>query len=170
MGLPAASWFSNINAADDLRQAMRIFRASSVSRAVMHFPPTRKFITGLGLSDVRYPFNPELPGSLVEALTGEHAEATDKELAEATVREGGEQFVEAAGDPIISFSHVNISFNGRPVLEDVSFQYGAARRSCILGRSASANPFAAPAHGFLKADSGSIRFEGQEITSLSEEG
>jgi phospholipid/cholesterol/gamma-HCH transport system ATP-binding protein len=117
------------------------------------------------------PFNPELPGSLVEALTGEHAEATDKELAEATVREGGEQFVEAAGDPIISFSHVNISFNGRPVLEDVSFQVWRGQTLCILGRSGVGKSVSLRLlMGFLKADSGSIRFEGQEITSLSEEG
>jgi phospholipid/cholesterol/gamma-HCH transport system ATP-binding protein len=116
-------------------------------------------------------FNPEPPGSLVEALTGDLTEATDKELAEATVREGSDQFVEAAGDPMISFSHVNISFNGRPVLEDVSFQVWHGQTLCILGRSGVGKSVSLRLlMGFLKADSGSIRFEGQEITSLNEEG
>ena len=57
--------------------------------------------------------NPELPETLIEALADGHAEPTDQELAEATVS-GAEQFVEAAGEPIISFSHVSISFNDKP--------------------------------------------------------
>ena len=66
----------------------------------------------------------------MEALSGGGAEATDKELAEATVRGGTDQYVEAAGDPMISFSHVNISFNGRAVLEDMSFS-GRARPDAL---------------------------------------
>ena len=114
--------------------------------------------------------NPELAEALVEALSAGHAEATDQEFAEAADR-GGEHFVEAPGEPIISFSHVSISFDGRPVLEDVNFQVWRGQTLCILGRSGVGKSVALRLlMGFLKPDSGSIHLEGQDITSLSEEG
>jgi phospholipid/cholesterol/gamma-HCH transport system ATP-binding protein len=114
--------------------------------------------------------NPDLPEALVEALTGGHAEATDQEFAAAADRGAG-HFVEAAGDPIISFHNVSISFNGKPVLEDVSFQVWRGQTLCILGRSGVGKSVSLRLlMGFLKPDSGSIRVEGQEIADLSEEG
>jgi phospholipid/cholesterol/gamma-HCH transport system ATP-binding protein len=74
-------------------------------------------------------------------------------------------------DPIIAFSHVGISFDGRPVLEDVSFSVNRGQTLCILGRSGVGKSVALRMlMGFLKPDSGSIRVEGQEITGLGEEG
>ena len=74
-------------------------------------------------------------------------------------------------DPIISFSHVGISFDGRPVLEDVSFAVNRGQTLCILGRSGVGKSVALRLlMGFLKPDSGSIHVEGQEITGLDEEG
>jgi phospholipid/cholesterol/gamma-HCH transport system ATP-binding protein len=114
--------------------------------------------------------NPDSPEALIEALAGGRGEPTDLELAQATVSEAG-QFVEAAGEPIISFSHVNIAFNDRPVLEDVSFQVWRGQTLCILGRSGVGKSVSLRLlMGFLKADSGSIHVEGQEITDLNEEG
>jgi phospholipid/cholesterol/gamma-HCH transport system ATP-binding protein len=114
--------------------------------------------------------NPELPEALVEALAGGHAGANDPENVEAAAH-GVEQLVEAAGEPIISFSHVNISFNGRPVLEDVSFQVWRGQTLCILGRSGVGKSVALRLlMGFLRPDSGSIHVEGQEISSLDEAG
>jgi phospholipid/cholesterol/gamma-HCH transport system ATP-binding protein len=106
--------------------------------------------------------NPELPQAFVDALAEGQAEAAAR---------GEEQFVEAEGEPIISFSHVNISFNGRSVLEDVSFQVERGQTLCILGRSGVGKSVALRLlMGFLKADSGSIRVQGQEITGLDEDG
>jgi phospholipid/cholesterol/gamma-HCH transport system ATP-binding protein len=114
--------------------------------------------------------NPDSPEALIEALAGGRGEPTDLELAQATVSEAG-QFVEAVGEPIISFSHVNIAFNDRPVLEDVSFQVWRGQTLCILGRSGVGKSVSLRLlMGFLKADSGSIHVEGQEITDLNEEG
>ncbi len=114
--------------------------------------------------------NPRLPEALVEALSGVRAEATDREFAEAADR-GPQHFVEAAGEPIISFSHVNISFDGRPVLEDVSFQVWRGQTLCILGRSGVGKSVSLRLlMGFLKPDSGSIHVEGHDITTLDEEG
>ena len=72
-------------------------------------------------------------------------------------------------EPIISFSHVSIGFNGRSVLDDVSFYVNRGETLCILGRSGVGKSVSLRMlMGFLKPDSGSIRVEGQEITGLSE--
>jgi phospholipid/cholesterol/gamma-HCH transport system ATP-binding protein len=74
-------------------------------------------------------------------------------------------------EPIIAFSHVSISFDGRSVLEDLSFSMNRGQTLCILGRSGVGKSVALRMlMGFLKPDSGSIRVEGQEITGLREEG
>ena len=74
-------------------------------------------------------------------------------------------------DPIVAFSHVGISFNGRSVLKDVSFYVNRGQTLCILGRSGVGKSVALRLlMGFLTPDEGSIRVEGQEITGLDEEG
>jgi phospholipid/cholesterol/gamma-HCH transport system ATP-binding protein len=73
--------------------------------------------------------------------------------------------------PLIVFDNVSISFNGRSVLEDVSFSVGSGETLCILGRSGVGKSVSLRLlMGFLTPDSGSIRVEGQEITRLDEEG
>ncbi|MDE3188375.1 MAG: ATP-binding cassette domain-containing protein [Acidobacteriota bacterium] len=79
--------------------------------------------------------------------------------------------VEAASQPMVVFDNVSISFNGRAVLEDVSFSVDRGRTLCILGRSGVGKSVALRIlMGFLKPDSGSVRVDGQEITGLDEEG
>jgi phospholipid/cholesterol/gamma-HCH transport system ATP-binding protein len=57
------------------------------------------------------------------------------------------------------------------VIEDVSFSVNRGQTLCILGRSGVGKSVSLRLiMGFLKPDSGSIHVEGQEITSLSEEG
>ena len=76
-----------------------------------------------------------------------------------------------SGQPIIVFDNVSISFDGRSVLENVSYFVGRGQTLCILGRSGVGKSVSLRMlMGFLKPDSGSIRVEGQEITGLSEEG
>jgi phospholipid/cholesterol/gamma-HCH transport system ATP-binding protein len=73
--------------------------------------------------------------------------------------------------PIVQFDRVSISFDGRAVLEDVSFSVERGQTLCILGRSGVGKSVALRMiMGFLKPDSGSIHVENQEITSLGEEG
>lgn len=73
--------------------------------------------------------------------------------------------------PVIAFKDVSISFNGRPVLKDVSFSVERGQTLCILGRSGVGKSVSLRLlMGFLKPDSGSIQVEGQEITDLDEEG
>jgi len=74
-------------------------------------------------------------------------------------------------DPVIQFDRVSISFDGRPVIEDVSFSVNRGQTLCILGRSGVGKSVSLRMiMGFLKPDSGSIAIEGQEITTLGEEG
>ena len=103
---------------------------------------------------------PSNPG-LDDALEGVSAD----EMA------GFDPFDSEEAKPMIRFSHVGISFDGRVVLEDVSFSVDRGQTLCILGRSGVGKSVALRMlMGFLKPDSGSIQIEGQEITGLSEEG
>ena len=82
-----------------------------------------------------------------------------------------EQRAKSTHGPLIQFSHVSISFDGRAVLEDVSFEVERGQTLCILGRSGVGKSVSLRLlMGFLKPDSGSIRIENEEITSLDEEG
>jgi phospholipid/cholesterol/gamma-HCH transport system ATP-binding protein len=89
-------------------------------------------------------------------------------------RDGAEQpaaqsAAERDAEPMIVFSRVGISFDGRAVLEDVSFTVERGQTLCILGRSGVGKSVALRMlMGFLKPDAGSIRVEGQEITGLNE--
>ena len=78
---------------------------------------------------------------------------------------------DAAAAPIIEFRNVSISFDGRSVLDDVSFSVHRGETLCILGRSGVGKSVSLRMiMGFLKPDSGSIQVDGQEITGLDEEG
>jgi phospholipid/cholesterol/gamma-HCH transport system ATP-binding protein len=78
---------------------------------------------------------------------------------------------DAPVEPAIVFHNVSISFDGRVILEDVSFSVDRGQTLCILGRSGVGKSVSLRMlMGFLKPDSGSIRVNGQEITELSEEG
>jgi phospholipid/cholesterol/gamma-HCH transport system ATP-binding protein len=73
--------------------------------------------------------------------------------------------------PMIDFRNVSIAFNGRPVLEQVSFHVDRGQTLCILGRSGVGKSVSLRMlMGFLKPDSGTIYVEGQELCGLSEEG
>lgn len=77
----------------------------------------------------------------------------------------------ADDEPIITFSNITIGFGDRPVLEDVSFHVERGKTLCILGRSGVGKSVSLRLlMGFLKPESGSIRVEGEEITTLSEAG
>lgn len=72
--------------------------------------------------------------------------------------------------PIIVFDDVSISFGDHAVLEHVSFQVYKGQTLCILGRSGVGKSVSLRIlMGFLKPDSGTVRVEGREITTLSED-
>ncbi len=98
-------------------------------------------------------------------------------MAEIAAAEPPEELLESQeatspgcpSEPIICFSHVSISFDDRPVLEDISFSVERGQTLCILGRSGVGKSVSLRLlMGFLKPDSGSICVEGREIVSMSE--
>jgi phospholipid/cholesterol/gamma-HCH transport system ATP-binding protein len=86
--------------------------------------------------------------------------------AEAPAQPSGE------GDaPVISFSHVSISFGDRKVLDDVTFTVKRGHTLCILGRSGVGKSVSLRIlMGFLKPQVGAIHVEGELINTLTEEG
>jgi len=103
-----------------------------------------------------------LDGDRTEELSALDPLSAEPEGAALASPSGG---VEA---PIV-FEHVSISFGDRQVLEDVSFQVERGQTLCILGRSGVGKSVALRIlMGFLKPDAGSVRFDGQDILSLTE--
>jgi phospholipid/cholesterol/gamma-HCH transport system ATP-binding protein len=115
---------------------------------------------------------PDSDSGAVPPDAGEHELP---ELAEAIAEIAAAQPDEPAPpsadptEPIISFRNVSISFDGRPVLKDVSFSVERGQTLCILGRSGVGKSVSLRMlMGFLQPDSGSIHVEGREIVGLSE--
>jgi phospholipid/cholesterol/gamma-HCH transport system ATP-binding protein len=76
-----------------------------------------------------------------------------------------------ADEPLISFEHVSIAFDARPILRDVSFSLNRGETLCILGRSGVGKSVSLRLLlGFLTPDEGSIRIGGDCITELPEDG
>ena len=72
--------------------------------------------------------------------------------------------------PMISFGHVSIWLGDRRILENVSFTVNRGETLCILGRSGVGKSVALRIlMGFLKPQVGSIRVNGEEINSFTEE-
>jgi phospholipid/cholesterol/gamma-HCH transport system ATP-binding protein len=104
---------------------------------------------------------PELTETMAEIAAAEPQEPLEQPAAPSA----------GPHEPIISFQNVSISFDGRPVLEDVSFHVERGQTLCILGRSGVGKSVSLRLlMGFLQPDSGSIRVEGREIVGSSEEG
>jgi len=75
---------------------------------------------------------------------------------------------ERAG-PVVEFENVSIGFDGKQVLEDVSFTVERGQTLIILGPTGSGKSVLLKlANGLLKPDSGSIRIFGHEITAMPE--
>jgi phospholipid/cholesterol/gamma-HCH transport system ATP-binding protein len=114
--------------------------------------------SGSEISDTELP---ELAETMAEIAAAEPEVALERSEATPAGAQG----------PIISFNNVSISFDGRPVLEDVSFSVERGQTLCILGRSGVGKSVSLRLlMGFLEPDSGSIEVEGQEIAGLGEEG
>jgi ABC-type multidrug transport system fused ATPase/permease subunit len=70
--------------------------------------------------------------------------------------------------PFIDFDNVSIGFGDRKILDNVSFHVGRGQTLCILGRSGVGKSVSLRILlGFLKADSGCVRVDGQDIASAS---
>jgi len=97
----------------------------------------------------------------------------DEQLAETfeEVADRPAEPVTPPGVPIISFSHVSMSFGDHKVLDNVSFSIQRGQTLCILGRSGVGKSVALRIlMGFLKPQVGAIYVEGELINALDEEG
>jgi len=71
--------------------------------------------------------------------------------------------------PIVEFKDVTITFDVKPVLENISFCVDRAQTLIILGPAGCGKSVLLKmANGLLRPDSGSIRIFGQEITTMPE--
>jgi phospholipid/cholesterol/gamma-HCH transport system ATP-binding protein len=89
-------------------------------------------------------------------------------MTEGTVSEQAPSGARHSDEPVVRLDHVSKQFNGRKVLDDLSFEIGAGRSFCLLGRSGTGKSVTLR-HivGLVQPDSGQVFVEGREITSLS---
>lgn len=100
---------------------------------------------------------PDLAPEVIAQVTRDMLRADDKE--------------EPHSWPLINFSHVSMWFDERKILDNVSFHVNRGETLCILGRSGVGKSVALRIlMGFLRPQVGSIRFDGEEINGVSEEG
>ena len=80
----------------------------------------------------------------------------------------GVQTFRPAGEPAVRLEHVSKQFNGRTVLDNLSFEIAAGRSFCLLGRSGTGKSVTLR-HiiGLVRPDDGKVFVEGREITSLT---
>ena len=108
--------------------------------------------------------NPHSPETLIPELTALPDAGHDALPDYSGAPPGGGSW------PLISFSHVSMSFGDRKILDDVSFTVDRGETLCILGRSGVGKSVALRIlMGFLKPQVGSIRVNGEEINSFTEE-
>jgi phospholipid/cholesterol/gamma-HCH transport system ATP-binding protein len=108
--------------------------------------------------------DPEVPQALIPEIAELLADTPGGE------EKASEQTVAPQAAPMISFSHVSMSFGDRKILDNVSFTVNRGETLCILGRSGVGKSVALRIlMGFLKPQVGSIRVEGEEINAFSEE-
>jgi phospholipid/cholesterol/gamma-HCH transport system ATP-binding protein len=71
--------------------------------------------------------------------------------------------------PVVSYNDVSISFDGKQVLENISFTVERAETRIILGPAGCGKSVLMKlANGLLRPDSGTIEVFGKEITTMSE--
>jgi phospholipid/cholesterol/gamma-HCH transport system ATP-binding protein len=70
---------------------------------------------------------------------------------------------------MIEYEHVTIALGGRRILEDVSLTIERGEVFCIIGRSGvGKSVMIKQLVGLLRPDSGSIRYDGREVTGMDE--
>src|SRR6201998_2520233 len=71
----------------------------------------------------------------------------------------------------IEFEHVDKAFNGRKVLDKVSFSVNRLETLCILGRSGTGKSVTLKLMiGLLTADAGKVLVTGEDMSALDEDG
>jgi phospholipid/cholesterol/gamma-HCH transport system ATP-binding protein len=88
---------------------------------------------------------------------------------DATPTETAKQILAEPGAPVIMFDHVQLAFDDKVVLKDVSFTLINSHTKIILGASGSGKSTALKIiTGLLRADSGVVWVNGQRVDELTE--
>jgi phospholipid/cholesterol/gamma-HCH transport system ATP-binding protein len=91
-------------------------------------------------------------------------------MATQTERQTAKQILAEPGAPVIVFDHVQLAFDDKVVLRDVSFTVIKGHTKVILGASGSGKSTALKIIvGLLKADAGVVGVNGQRVDQLSEQ-
>ncbi len=73
-------------------------------------------------------------------------------------------------EPVLAFEHVSLSFDGPPILDDVTFSVAPGETRILLGPAGvGKSVLLKAANGLLRPDAGSIRLFSEEISSMPEE-
>lgn len=90
--------------------------------------------------------------------------ATGKSLSEIA------ELPEAYDGPVVDFARVSIGFDGKPVLNDISFTASPGETRIILGPAGCGKSILLKmANGLLRPDYGHIRVFGEDVTELSQQ-
>ena len=90
-------------------------------------------------------------------------------MAEVLTRDDPTQSRPAENEPVVVFENVSIAFDLKPVLEKISFSVTHGETRIILGPAGGGKSVLMKlADGLLKADSGTIRVFGEDITTMPE--
>src|SRR6266436_7300058 len=74
-----------------------------------------------------------------------------------------------SAEPVVVFDDVSITFDIKPVLQNISFTVCRGETRIILGPAGGGKSVLVKlANGLMRPDSGTIRVFGEEITSMSE--
>lgn len=75
-----------------------------------------------------------------------------------------------SGQPAVELNHISKAFEGRMVLEDITFQVDTGQAFCLLGRSGMGKSVTLKIIiGLVKPDRGTVRVQGDEIQSADTE-
>jgi len=90
-------------------------------------------------------------------------------MAEVLTRDDPRQSQPEEKEPVVVFENVSIAFDLKPVLENISFSVAHGETRIILGPAGGGKSVLMKlADGLLKADSGTIRVFGEDITMMPE--
>jgi phospholipid/cholesterol/gamma-HCH transport system ATP-binding protein len=107
----------------------------------------------------------------VQDLEIAHAQAQALIAEAVSHATAGKEVPPPIAPPFIDFCKVSIAFGDRKILDEISFHVGRGQTLCILGRSGVGKSVSLRILlGFLKADSGLVRVDGQDISTMDEAG
>ena len=90
-------------------------------------------------------------------------------MPEALAIDASQTTLGQPGEPVVAFNDVSITFDVKPVLQDISFTVQRGETRIILGPAGGGKSVLMKlTNGLIRPDSGTIRVFGRDITTMSE--